>query len=58
MQTQFIDQPIDYDGTQLRSHWIYETTGHLGESLVAFSGGCDVSIEHLVDLEDARHDRK
>lgn len=57
MQTLFIDKPIPYTGTQLRSHWIYETTGQLGDALVAFCGACDVSTDHLVDLEDARNDR-
>jgi len=57
MNIQFIDTQIDYSGTQLRSHWIYETTEQLGDSLVAFVGACDVNVDHLVDLEDARQDR-
>lgn len=57
MQIKFNDTPTDYDGTQLRSHWIYESQGLLGNALVSFVGACDVTVENLVDLEDARQDR-
>lgn len=57
MKTHFIDTQINYDGTQLKSHWIYDVTGDLGDSLVAFVGACDVNVDHLVDLEDARNNR-
>ncbi len=54
MQVKWIDTPLDYDGTQLVSHWIFRTTGVLGDGLVAFSGRCEVSLEHMVDLVDVR----
>ncbi len=57
MRVQLIDNEITYDGSQLRSHWIYEKTGQLGDALVAFVGACDVSLERMVDLEDVRHQR-
>lgn len=57
MKTILIDHEITYDGTQLRSHWIYETTGELGDTLVAFIGPCDVTLDHMVDLEDVRRQR-
>lgn len=57
MQVKVVDQSIDYDGTQLRPHWIYRTFGLLGDSLVAFTGRCNVTIEKLVDLVDARENR-
>ncbi len=57
MQIQLIDQEMTYNGTQLRSHWIYETTGQLGDALVAFIGPCDVTLEHMVDLEDVRQEK-
>lgn len=43
---------IFYDGSQLRSGWIRETFGLEGDAIVAFTGGCDVSPEHMLDLED------
>jgi len=43
-----------YDGRQLRSHWIYETTGIQGDAIVAFQGEADVRGENLVDLADQR----
>lgn len=52
MQLKFIDREIVYDGTQLRSHWIYETFSLKGNAIVAFVGGCHVDLNHLVDLED------
>lgn len=57
MQTQLIDQLITYTGRELRSHWIYEQTGVLGDALVAFIGPCNVTTAHMVDLEDVRHNR-
>lgn len=52
MHTEFINQPIDYDGSQLHSGFARELTGVSGEAMVAFRGKCDVSFEHMVDLED------
>lgn len=52
MFTQWLEQGILYDGLQLRSGWIKETSGLAGDSIVAFCGGADVPIEHMVDLED------
>ncbi len=56
MDIRLIDTQIDYDGTQLRPHWIYETQGLMGDALVAFQGSCDVDLEHMVDLEDVRQE--
>jgi hypothetical protein len=43
-----------YDGTQLAPHWILRHFDLRGDALVAFRGGADVSLEHMVDLEDVR----
>ncbi|MEN6303001.1 MAG: DUF366 family protein [Armatimonadia bacterium] len=51
MQTAFATD-IFYDGSQLRSGFISETFGLSGDAIVAFTGGCDVSPEHMLDLED------
>jgi hypothetical protein len=53
MQYRFINENIKYDGLQLRSHWIFENTGLLGDAIVAFSGPADVPSKNLVDLVDA-----
>jgi len=42
----------DYDGSQLRRGWVAETFGLSGDAIVAFIGGCDVTPEHMLDLED------
>ena len=54
MKTRFVEERIDYDGTQIRSLWAYRSLGLQGDSLVAFTGGCEVALEHMVDLEDVR----
>lgn len=55
MQTLFCDRPdLRYDGTQLRSHWIYDELGLLGDALVSFVGPAEVTLDHLVDLEDVK----
>lgn len=41
-----------YRGTQLRSLWIEEVAQLKGDAIVAFIGGADVPVEHMVDLED------
>ena len=41
-----------YDGSELRSHWIYETLGLRGDAVAAFVGPVEVRGDHLVDLED------
>ncbi len=53
MGTALIDHPVDYDGSQLRSHFVRESAGIKGDGIVAFSGSCYVRGENLVDLEDA-----
>lgn len=52
MQTLFIDKEIDYTGVQLAPHWIYKNFNIMGNAVVAFVGACDVSLEHMVDIED------
>lgn len=50
----FRDFEIPYDGTPLAPHWIYRKFDLLGDSLVAFQGPAEVSLDHLVDLEDVK----
>lgn len=52
MQTKLINKRINYDGSQLSSHWIFKNTGITGDAAVVFTGGCDVSPAFMVDLED------
>lgn len=54
MKTRFVEERIDYDGTQIRSLWAYRALGLQGDSLVAFTGACEVPLDHMVDLEDVR----
>ena len=55
MKYQFIESEITYDGTQLSPHWIYRHFDLPGNAMVAFIGGCDVSLDHMVDLADVKN---
>lgn len=53
--THLSDLPQSYDGTQLSPQWIYRRFDLMGHALVAFVGPANVTIEHMVDLEDVKH---
>lgn len=48
------EREIAYSGEELASHWIYKTFGILGNALVSFIGEANVSLDHMVDLEDVQ----
>lgn len=52
MRTQLLPDDIKYDGDQLASHWIYQTTGVMGDAITAFIGPCDVKVDAMADLKD------
>lgn len=52
MKFLWIEEQIDYDGSQLRSLFAYLNFKVLGNSIVAFRGGCEVDASHMVDGED------
>jgi hypothetical protein len=54
VKTRWVEERIDYDGTQIHSLWAYRTFGLQGDSIVAFRGGCEVPFPNMVDLEDVR----
>jgi hypothetical protein len=56
LETQWLAERIDYSGRELRSHFIRECAGIRGDGLIAFTGGCNVSEDRLVDLDDAESD--
>ena len=43
-----------YDGSQLRSLFAYENFGLQGDSVISWIGPCNVSHEHMVDMEDLK----
>lgn len=45
---------INYKGEELSPHWIYKKFGVLGNTLVSFIGEADVTLDHMVDLEDVK----
>lgn len=57
LQSKILDQEMSYDGTNLRSHWVWEQTGLWGNTVIAFVGPCDVPIEHMVDLSDVAQNK-
>lgn len=52
MKQKFIEAHEHYDGSQLVSLRNYLHHGLLGDSVVAWTGACDVTFEHMVDGED------
>lgn len=54
MKILFIEKDIDYSGSQLAPHWIYNNYNLLGDAAVSFIGEADVSLDHMVDLTDVR----
>lgn len=49
-----VPEDMVYDGSQLRSHFAFDTFGIQGDSLVWFLGGMDIPPENIVDLADLR----
>ncbi|MBI2067775.1 MAG: DUF366 family protein [Deltaproteobacteria bacterium] len=58
MKIQWLSERMNYDGRQLRPHWIFQTTNILGDALVAFQGGCHVATDQMVDLVDQKDGKK
>jgi hypothetical protein len=52
VKTKYIDNKIDYDGSQLKPLYGYLNHKLAGDSILAFEGSCDVSLDLMVDLED------
>ena len=52
MRTHWSEEPIDYDGSQLRAHWVLSRFGLCGDALVAFRGACRVRAAEMADLAD------
>ncbi len=52
MKTLFIDNEIEYIGSQLAPHWIYKNFKIQGDAIVAFCGECEVKLTEMVDIED------
>ena len=51
--TGWIEDEMEYTGSQLRGHFVRETGGIKTDGVIAFAGMCRVSVSELVDLEDA-----
>ncbi len=52
IRTLVSDRSISYDGTQMKSHWIYENFGLAGDAAVAFTGEVKVELDKMIDLID------
>ncbi len=53
-QTLFLEQTLKYDGTQLAPLWMYKHYDIQGNSMVSFIGPADVTLKHMVDVEDIK----
>lgn len=52
MKTKFLETKENYDGSQLVSLRNYLKHGLLGDSIVAWTGPCNVTTDHMIDGED------
>lgn len=52
MKSKTVEQTIPYDGSQLKPLYSYVNHKLHGDSIVAFIGSCNVTLEHMVDAED------
>ena len=52
MKTLRLREPVHYDGSQMAAHWARLRFGLAGDCVVAFEGSCEVTPEHMIDLED------
>ncbi len=52
MKIKFIDQPTNYNGSELKPLYTYVNHKLCGDSIVSFIGSCDVDLAHMVDAED------
>ncbi len=52
MNIRWLDERVDYDGSQLRAHWILDRTGLCGDAMVSFRGACAVARAEIADLAD------
>ena len=48
----FIEEEMEYDGSQLASLWAFRNFGIKDDCIVAFIGRCNVRPDHMVDMED------
>ncbi len=48
----FIEDELEYDGSQIKSLWAYRMFGVKEDSIVSFVGPCNVRWNHMVDYED------
>jgi hypothetical protein len=52
LHTAWCDEPVAYDGSQLRAHWLLARFGVAGDAAVAFRGPCRVRGDEMADLAD------
>lgn len=52
MEKKFIEKNMSYDGSQLRPLYAYETHKVIGDSVISWTGPCNITLDHMVDLED------
>ncbi len=57
MNVHIAENDVDYDGSQLKSHWIFQKFGKMGDAAVGFCGRCDVSTDRMVDLVDVQDNK-
>ncbi|OGI19556.1 MAG: hypothetical protein A2255_02475 [Candidatus Melainabacteria bacterium RIFOXYA2_FULL_32_9] len=52
MKSKFIEEEIRYTGKELSPHWIYKNFNLIGDSIIGFTGECEVKLDNMVDISD------
>lgn len=58
MKKLFVPQKLTYDGSQLKPLYAYENHKMLGDSIISWIGSCNITLDHMVDLEDKNQNAK
>jgi len=53
MDWAFLENEMEYDGSQLKSLWAFRQLGIKEDSIISFIGPCNVRGELMIDMEDS-----
>jgi len=52
MQTLYVNNKLDYSGSQFEPHWIYKNFKLESDSIVSFIGNADIPLENILKIKD------
>lgn len=58
IKVKHITRCINYNGSQLSPHFIFNNFNIIGNAIISFAGKCDISPEFIIDLADLKEKKK